>query len=98
MSQGINPLLNASSATLTGSSMSAVNAAWAPLSNHVGQSIHSMVSSASTVHFTVEKVDNGFILRSAKQIGEVAKVKIAADIDELKDLFIASLVEHRMEA
>ena len=49
------------------------------------------------VRLSVEKVDNGFILRSSKNEGEIAKVKICNSIDELKDLFVATLVEHQLE-
>ena len=51
----------------------------------------------NTVRLSVEKVDNGFILRSSKNEGEIAKVKICNNIDELKDLFVATLVEHQLE-
>jgi hypothetical protein len=51
----------------------------------------------TTTHFTVEKADNGFILRSGRHDGDIAKVKVASSIEELKDLFIATMVEHRME-
>lgn len=49
------------------------------------------------VRISVEKVDNGYIMRSSKHEGEVAKVKICTTMDELKDLFVATLVEHQLE-
>lgn len=49
------------------------------------------------VRISVEKVDNGYIMRSSKHEGEVAKVKICTNMDELKDLFVATLVEHQLE-
>lgn len=50
----------------------------------------------SSVNFTVEKVDNGYILRSGHQ-GMLAKIKVCKDVDELRDLFVASLVEYQLE-
>lgn len=91
-----HPLANQSNV-----SMSAVNAPWSgqagfgPLTNTTGPTYS--VDHNNTFHFSVEKVDNGFVLRSAARVGDFAKVKIAKDVEELKDLFIQSLVEHRME-
>lgn len=48
-------------------------------------------------NFSVEKVDNGFVLRSGGYEGALAKTRIAKDVDELKDMFVQILVEHRME-
>ena len=49
------------------------------------------------VYFTVEKVDNGFILKGSRNEGDIAKVKICKDMDELKDLFVSTLVEYQLE-
>ena len=49
------------------------------------------------VHFTVEKVDNGFILKGSRTEGDIAKVKICKDMDELKDLFVSTLIEYQLE-
>lgn len=53
--------------------------------------------SHASVRITVEKVDNGYIMRSSKHEGEVAKVKICTNMDELRDLFVATLIEHQLE-
>lgn len=68
-----------------GTGMGAVNQAWpqAPLEPRVF--MH------NTTSFTVEKVDNGFILRSGKYS------KICKDMDELKDHFIATIVEQQLD-
>ena len=42
-------------------------------------------------NFTVEKVDNGYILRSGKYS------KICKDMDELKDQFIVTIVEQQLD-
>ncbi len=53
--------------------------------------------SHASVRITVEKVDNGYIMRSSKHEGELAKVKICTNMDELRDLFVATLIEHQLE-
>lgn len=45
----------------------------------------------STRQFTVEKVDNGFILRSGKYS------KICKDMEELSQQFIATIVEQQLD-
>lgn len=71
-------------ASNTGAAMGAVNQAWpAPLEPRQFM--------ANTMAFTVEKVDNGFILRSGKHS------KICKDMDDLKDLFIATIVEQQLD-
>ena len=50
-----------------------------------------------TVMFSVERVDNGFILRSGRNNGDIAKTKVCSSIEEVKDLFIAALVEYQLE-
>ena len=48
-------------------------------------------------HFTVEKVDNGFILRSGRFQGDISKTKVRSSIEEVKDLFVAVLVEYQLD-
>jgi hypothetical protein len=50
-----------------------------------------------TVTFSVERVDNGFILRSGRFQGDIAKTKVCSSIEEVKDLFVAVLVEYQLE-
>jgi len=45
----------------------------------------------TTRQFTVEKVDNGFILRSGKYS------KICKDMEELSQQFIATIVEQQLD-
>jgi hypothetical protein len=91
----IHPAMNATnaagqqamwnSANSIGIGMGAVNQAWpqAPLEPRVF--MH------NTTSFTVEKVDNGFILRSGKYS------KVCKDMDELRDLFISIMVEQQLD-
>jgi hypothetical protein len=81
----------------TGAQMGAINQAWNSAASAGISSMPYETPNRNLMHFTVEKVDNGFILRSAKSMGDLSKTKIASNADELKDLFIASIVEHRME-
>ena len=41
--------------------------------------------------FQVEKVDNGFVLRSGN------KAKVCKDMDELRDFFVSIMVEHQLD-
>jgi hypothetical protein len=50
-----------------------------------------------TVTFSVERVDNGFILRSGRFQGDISKTKVCSSIEEVKDLFVAVLVEYQLE-
>jgi len=50
-----------------------------------------------TAHFSVERVDNGFILRSGRFNGDISKTKVCSSINEVKDLFVAVLVEYQLE-
>jgi len=50
-----------------------------------------------TAHFSVERVDNGFILRSGRFNGDISKTKVCSSIEEVKDLFVAVLVEYQLE-
>lgn len=51
----------------------------------------------TTVMFTVERVDNGFILRSGRNNGDISKTKVCSSIEEVKDLFVAVLVEYQLD-
>jgi hypothetical protein len=80
-SQGFGHLTNNAS---TGAGMSAINQPWAP----------SPVMAAdrdTTRMFTVEKVDNGFVLRSGKY------TKICKDMEELSNQFVAIMVEAQLD-
>lgn len=46
---------------------------------------------ANTCSFTVEKVDNGFVLRSG------SKAKVCKDLFELRDFFISIMVEYQLD-
>ena len=65
--------------------MGAVNQQWpqAPLEPRAAQPL--------VRQFTVEKVDNGFILRSGKYS------KICKDMEELSQQFIATIVEQQLD-
>ena len=45
----------------------------------------------NTRSFTVEKVDNGFVLRSGR------KAKVCKDMDELRDFFVSIMVEYQLD-
>lgn len=61
--------------------MGAVNQAWPQ-----GEVVRNMIR-----QFTVEKVDNGFILRSGKYS------KICKDMEELGQQFVATIVEQQLD-
>jgi hypothetical protein len=68
----------------TGTSVGAINQAWAPqTTSHPYES--------NTRQFAVEKVDNGFIIRSGKYS------KVCKDMDELRDLFVSIMVEAQLD-
>lgn len=72
---------------LTGAhGVGAINQAWGP-----GASADVYNTSNTTRQFSVEKVDNGFILRSGKYS------KICKDMDDLADQFIAVMVESQLD-
>ena len=73
------------SAITTGAGMGAVNQVWPQAPLEPRQFMH------NTTSFTVEKVDNGFILRSGKYS------KVCKDMDELRDLFISIMVEQQLD-
>ena len=52
----------------------------------------------NSASFTVEKVDNGYILRVGQYEGGMYKTRICKDMDELRDLFVASMVEIQLES
>lgn len=66
--------------------MGAVNQAWpqAPLQPHEA-------TKDTTRMFAVEKVDNGFVIRSGKY------TKICKDMEELSNQFIAIMVEAQLD-
>ena len=91
-------------AIANGARMSAVNQSWTTAMSidsnggmGIGAVSNGMYAAMNNANFTVEKVDNGYILRCAKRQGDVVKVKICKDMDELKDLFVATLVEYQLE-
>jgi hypothetical protein len=47
-------------------------------------------------HASVEKVENGFILKVTHNQGDMPKMYVAHDAEELKDLFIAAMVAERV--
>ena len=82
------------------------NAAWnsvqpaVTLSSGIGSSANwngTWGSRPKQIGLSVEKVDNGYILRSGREEGEIAKVRICSTIDELRDLFVATIVEYQLE-
>jgi len=62
--------------------MGAINQAWAPASEAYKD---------TTRQFTVEKVDNGFIIRSGKYS------KVCKDMTELSEQFVAIMVEAQLD-
>ena len=54
-------------------------------------------NNGNMTHFTVEKVDNGFILRAGRFNGDIAKTKVCSSMEEVKDLFVAVLVEYQLD-
>jgi len=45
----------------------------------------------NVTQFQVEKVDNGFVLRSG------SKAKVCKDMNELRDFFVSIMVEYQMD-
>lgn len=83
--------------TMLGASIGNVAASqWVPqtVSNMPYQGQHNNVN---MTHFTVEKVDNGFILRAGRFNGDIAKTKVCSSMEEVKDLFVAVLVEYQLD-
>lgn len=76
-------------AGLTGAGVSAINNAW--MSGGTNYPPTAAEHRVTSTLFTVEKVDNGFILRSGKY------AKVCKDMDELKDQFIALFVEQQLD-
>ena len=75
--QGFGPLIN------SGVGMGAINQAW--------PEPKAAEAARPTRQFAVEKVDNGFIIRSGKYS------KICKDMDDLADQFIAIMVEAQLD-
>lgn len=71
----------------SGVGMGAVNQAWP----QGGLTAEREVIRNTIKQFTVEKVDNGFILRSGKYS------KICKDMEELSQQFIATIVEQQLD-
>lgn len=86
-----SPLMNTSS-VLGGGIAATQHWASNPGSNMAVQSSYPYERSLpNTANFQVERVDNGFILRSNN------KIKICKDMEELRDFFVAIMVEHQMD-
>lgn len=47
-------------------------------------------------HMSVEKAENGYILKVTHKQGDTAKLYVAADTEELQRVFIAALVAERV--
>lgn len=84
-----SPLMNTSS--VLGGGISATQH-WAsnPGSNMAISSYPYEINSRVS-QFQVERVDNGFVLRSGN------KAKVCKDMEELRDFFVAIMVEHQMD-
>lgn len=78
------------SAITTGIGMGAVNQAW-PNTAGASATKSSYPYETKMTHFQVEKVDNGFIIRSGKYS------KICKDMEELSNQFIAIMVEAQLD-
>jgi hypothetical protein len=99
MTSAAHPLLNASTTVSHSGSLTGSITGQGILSQNTASSVTPRPPwhTQNLVRISVEKVDNGYIMRSSKHEGEVAKVKICTNMDELKDLFVATLVEHQLE-
>jgi hypothetical protein len=49
-----------------------------------------------SVGFQVEEAENGYVLRYAYNEGEYPRIKIAKDIEEVRDLVTSILVERKL--
>lgn len=89
VSNGTSPqaMWNAAHTTGIANSMGAINQAW-PQS---GGSSYPYEATTTTRQFAVEKVDNGFIIRSGKYS------KICKDMEELSNQFVAIMVEAQLD-
>ena len=61
------------------------------MSNMAAQSSYPYERNLNVYQFQVERVDNGFVLRSG------VKAKVCKDMEELRDFFVAIMVEHQMD-
>jgi hypothetical protein len=96
-----HPLMNSAAANAAGqavmwsgahTNMAAINQAW-PSNPGVltANTSHPYETNHRVSQFQVEKVDNGFVLRSG------SKAKVCKDMDELRDFFVSIMVEHQMD-
>ena len=85
-----SPLMNTSS--ILGGGIAATQH-WAsnPGSNMAAQSSYPYERNHNVYQFQIERVDNGFVLRSG------SKAKVCKDMEELKNFFVATMVEHQMD-
>jgi hypothetical protein len=49
-----------------------------------------------TTCFEVQHADNGYVLRYSYQEGEYARLKVAKDMEEMRDLITSILVEQKL--
>lgn len=83
----INPTMNSIVGT---QAMGAINQVW-PSASGASMSKSSYPYDQAVQSFTVEKVDNGYIIRSGKYS------KICKDMTELSEQFIAIMVEAQLD-
>lgn len=72
------------------SSMGAINQAW-PSATGASITKSSYPYEPNIAQFQVERVDNGYVLRSG------SKAKVCKDMDELRDFFVSIMVEHQLD-
>lgn len=91
-------MLDAAMNTIIGSNlgMGALNQAWPsnPGITHnpvTTQGSYPYERNTNMAQFQVEKVDNGYVLRSG------SKAKVCKDMDELRDFFVSIMVEHQLD-
>jgi hypothetical protein len=94
----LNPTMNAAQNSIlttgaAGTAMWASNPGLAQNTISAGgtYNINTMEGMINTCTFTVEKVDNGFVLRSG------SKAKVCKDMNELRDFFVSIMVEYQMD-
>ena len=78
------------SAITTGIGMGAINQAW-PSATGASITKSSYPYETNIAQFQVERVDNGYVLRSG------SKAKVCKDMDELRDFFVSIMVEHQLD-
>ena len=94
----LDPAMNAAAQSMfnhaisTGTSMGAINQAWPSTTGaSVTKSSYPYEPDSTTRQFSVEKVDNGYIIRSGKYS------KICKDMEELSNQFVAIMVEAQLD-